>query len=806
MATDTASGNRLPKRAQPIYRSRKPAPTPDKPAIAQSTTSSATPFASSNFPVPDDPFFAQQWHLRNTGQSGGIAGIDINVVDVWQDYTGKGVLVGIIDDGIQYTHPDLAKNYDKTLQADLDELDDDPIAGTFDFHGTSVAGIIAAARNGIGGVGVAPEATLSAIRIGFPPYFNYDDQDAGALEQIATFDVVNNSWGYVYSFSDDFFSSYFQRQKDALQNAVGKGRNGLGTTVVFAAGNARPIGDSANYHNLTNARFTIAVAAINHNGMYTYYSSRGANLLVSGLGGGPPNAPDAIYDTEPFGDGIVTTDRSGLPGYNFVNSPEFASDHTNDFGGTSAAAPMVSGVVALMLEANPDLGWRDVQEILAYSARQVDAVYAGWSFNGAKNWNGGGLHVSHDYGFGLVNAHAAVRLAETWTTQHTSANETVLEGNRNAKQSIPDGQGELTDALTIASGLNIDQVEVDLSLTHAWIGDVEVLLTSPSGTQSILLERPGVTADDRLGLQLYEPGFRFTFSSTRHWGEQAAGTWTLTLRDRLSGKTGTLDQWTLRLYGDTLSNHNTYVYTNEFAQYAFDPARNVLTDTAGTDTINGAAVTSNLELNLTPGSSNTIANNTLTISPDTVIEHAIGGDGNDAIIGNTANNRLQGGRGNDTLRGGTGSDTLAGGQGNDSLHGGVGSDRLNGNAGDDLLTGGAGKDYFEFATGQKFSQTDLGFNTIADFLPDTDKIALSKMTFKALTSKAGNGFSAASEFATVANDRATAESQAFIVYSRASGSLFYNPNGNQTGYGSGGKFAVLSGAPALGAIDFVLEG
>ncbi|KAE9412555.1 hypothetical protein Angca_005488, partial [Angiostrongylus cantonensis] len=82
--------------------------------------------------------------------------------------------------------------------------------------------------------------------------------------------------------------------------------------------------------------------------------------------------------------------------------------------GTSFATPIVSGVIALMLQANPNLGARDIQNILALTAKRVDPNGSNWTTNGATNWNGGGMHASEDYGFGEIDARAAVRLAETW--------------------------------------------------------------------------------------------------------------------------------------------------------------------------------------------------------------------------------------------------------------------------------------------------------------------------------------------------------------------------------------------------------
>lgn len=751
--------------------------------------------------APSDPLFSQQWYLHNTGQTGGTAGVDLNLLPVWQDYTGLGVKVGILDDGVQYVHPDLDDNYDTQIDRDVDESDDDPAPDAFDSHGTAVAGIIAAEANDIGGVGVAPNATIAAIRMGFPPLFGKYEQDILALQRMVDFDVVNNSWGYTYPFTDDFATSLFQEHGAALQTAALQGRNGLGTIVVFAAGNGRTDGDNANYHNLINSRYAIAVAALNHNGLPTYYSDRGATLLVSAFGGGSLTPPDDF--SSGYGDSIVTTDRLGSPGYNQFIDPFAPADYTDDFGGTSAAAPMVSGIVALMLEANPNLGYRDVQEILAYSARQTSNSQSGWAMNGATHWNGGGLHFSPDQGFGLVDAHAAVRLAETWTKQSTADNEKMVQAQSAPLDlPIPDGLGEVAHELKVTGNLEIDRVEVDLNLFHPWVGDLEVVLTAPSGTQSSLVERPGVSSYDRTGLDQY--GLNFTFGSTHHWGEQATGTWTLTIRDRLTGESGILENWSLKLYGDPSTNNNTYIYTDEFFRFAQDPDRRRLNDSTGIDTLNAAAITSDLDLDLTPGATSTLANAPLILTPATLIEVAIAGDGNDTMQGNAANNTLRGERGNDTLEGWAGNDSLTGGGGDDLLNGRTQTDVLVGDAGNDTLSGGVGKDQFLYATGTKFAAIDLGTDTITDFKSGTDKIVLSKTTFAALSSVIGIGFSQTRDFASVVDDGAIDQSGAVIVYSQATGSLFYNAEGSSFG-SARAKFAILTGNPALTTTDFLVQ-
>ncbi|MGO4129763.1 S8 family serine peptidase, partial [Inquilinus sp. YAF38] len=587
-------------------------------------------------------------------------------------------------------------------------------------------------------------------------------------------DVLNNSWGFGNAFFDDqnsafldnFGSAAFAAARAATINAATNGRDGLGTIIVQSAGNAYGYGDDTNLHSFANNRWTITVGATNQDGTLSDYSTQGASILV-----GAPGSPSAGT--------IVTTDRVGAAGYE-------AGNYTTSFNGTSAAAPMISGVVALMLDANPNLGWRDVQEILAYSARSA-ATTSGDQTNGAGNWNGGGLTVNHDIGFGLVDAHAAVRLAESWGgTAHTSANEISVSASASPGLAIPDGnQGGTTTRLTIGTGIEIDRVEVGLNLTHSWIGDLQIVLTSPDGTQSTLVNRPGVGALDETGSS--QDNIVFTFGTVHDWGESGQGVWTLTVRDLVSGDSGVLNSWNLRLYGDAASADDTYVYTNEFATIGADAARRTLGDAGGVDTINGAALTGAAVVDLAAGTA-TIAGRAVTFAAGTVIENAITGDGGDQLTGGTGGNHLSSGRGDDVLRGGAGADILDGGAGidlasyygswvrvvvnltmgttsggdaqgdaltrienlsgsqvGDALFGSAGANTLSGWWGDDVLvgaggqdtlTGGAGADRFAYGSAWE-SQVGAGSDRITDFShAQGDKVDLA--VIDANTGLAGN--------------------------------------------------------------------
>ncbi|MGK9232498.1 S8 family serine peptidase [Inquilinus limosus] len=710
-------------------------------------------------PAPTDPLYAQQWHL--TGAWG------INLGNIWDEYTGDGVVVAVHDQGIDFGHADLNDNIDTahSFNAYTGGSGGAPVA-TDDNHGTAVAGIIAAERNGTGVVGIAYGATLLSYYD--PLYFNtLQSAVVNARNQAAAdADVLNNSWGFGNAFASDPNSAFLDNFADAgwaaaraaTVNAAANGRDGLGTIIVQSAGNLYSGGDDTNLHSFQNNRWTITVGATNADGGISDYSTPGASILV-----GAPGSPSAGT--------IVTTDRAGAAGY-------AAGDYTTSFNGTSAAAPMVSGIVALMLDANPNLGWRDVQEILAYTARSAAAGATVDQTNGATNWNGGGLTVNHDIGFGLVDAHAAVRLAESWTgPAHTSANEISVAASASPGLAVPDGDEDgVTASLTIASGIEIDRVEVTLNLSHTWIGDLQIILTSPDGTESVLLNRPGLSDDAVDGSS--QDNINFTFGTVQDWGETGQGTWTLTIRDFVFGDTGTLNSWSLRLYGDAASANDTYVYTDEFATVGADAARRTLTDGGGVDTINGAALTGAAVIDLLNGAA-TIAGRAIAFAVGTVIENAVSGDGNDQLNGGGGANQLSGGRGNDVLRGGAGADVLNGGAGADlvsyynssvgvtanlasgtgsggdaqgdsysgieNVNGSAGADTLTGNgganalngwAGKDVLAGGAGADRFVLSFA---AHSVVGANSdrITDFSrAQGDKIDLSPID--AVTTVAGN--------------------------------------------------------------------
>ncbi len=481
--------------------------------------------------IPNDAYFAYspttpgyQWHLRNTGQNGAVAGIDINVISVWDTWRGSGIRIGILDDGVQTTHPDLALNVDTVNDYDWNGKDNDPTPSSSDPHGTCCAGLAAGrGNNGIGICGAAPEATIVGLRLIAAP--ETDEDEAGAfLHRNDIIQVKSNSWGP--DDTGDVVEGPGPLAAAALAAGARSGRGGLGTVVVWAGGNGLEDLDDSNYDGYANSIYVIATGAVTDRGTQAYYSESGANLLITTPSSGNNGAAE-----------ITTVDPVGSSGYNSGTAGNFAdASYTNDFGGTSAASPIAAGAVALLLQSNPALGWRDVQEILVRTATKVDAGNTGWLTNAA------GFHFNNKYGAGLLNTQAAVTLATGWTNLTPMATQSFTSPGGVA---IPDNSTPgivKTFAVPAANFLRVEHAAVTVDITHPRRGQLAVDLISPSGT----LCRLAPPREDNSG------GLAWTFTTPQFWGESSTGTWTVRVRDTVTGNTGTLNSASLTLYGTGL--------------------------------------------------------------------------------------------------------------------------------------------------------------------------------------------------------------------------------------------------------------
>ncbi|MBC8039146.1 MAG: S8 family serine peptidase [Opitutaceae bacterium] len=478
-------------------------------------------------PAPDDTLFAQQWHLDNTGQQDGIAGTDINVTPVWATYGGTGINIGIVDDGVQITHPDLVTNAAASGHYDWNDDDADPAPTlTGDDHGTAVAGLaVARGNNDLGVSGVAPEATLYGLRLIAEPTTDQEDAEAMAWKN-DVIHIKNNSWGP--STNPSILGTAGSLWQSAVESGTTSGRDGLGTIFVFASGNGKESGAQGNKNAYGNNIHVVAVGAIDNRGNSASFSEGGSHLVVSAPGESTP--------------GIVTTDRTGSNGYNPGTGELSDQNYTQTFSGTSAAAPIVSGVIALMLEANPDLGWRDVKEILLRSSTQLQPSDDNWVERDGGQPSLPPIKHHEFFGGGLINAEDAVALAASWTPLGTEA--VVSESTARVSQTIPDDPDNgLVFSFTPDSGprLRVEHVEVTVNIAHTYRGDLVIKLTSPSGTVSTLAS---------LSSQDFGNNYtNWTFSSVRHWGESSEGTWQLSIVDVVGFDIGTFNFATIKFSG-----------------------------------------------------------------------------------------------------------------------------------------------------------------------------------------------------------------------------------------------------------------
>jgi subtilisin-like proprotein convertase family protein len=295
------------------------------------------------------------------------------------------------------------------------------------------------------------------------------------------------------------YNSLSEEEEKAFEKGITEGRDGKGIIYVYAAGNEYQYGDDVNFEGALNSRYTISVSAVDKFGNHGSYSSSGSPVFVAAPGG----------DFEFYTNNVVAVAGGGC---------------TDTGVGTSFAAPVVSGVVALMLEANEELSWRDVQGVLAKTSQKTDPDNPSWSRNAA------GFDHSILYGFGLVDANAAVNAAKTWESYSAEQNITTNSGSVDIP--IPEyreGQIPITSVVTVdASDTFItESVVVYVNLTHASRGDLNIVLTSPLGTESVL--HPGQRPESTQGVE------RWQLMTVRNWGESPKGDWILSVVDESAG-------------------------------------------------------------------------------------------------------------------------------------------------------------------------------------------------------------------------------------------------------------------------------
>ncbi|HFU77625.1 MAG TPA: hypothetical protein ENK68_03885 [Epsilonproteobacteria bacterium] len=489
------------------------------------STDSNTSTENNTSSVQRDPLFSSQWYLENTGQSvgsaaGAVSGEDIHIKDVWSKYQGKGIKIAIVDTGIESQHPDL-QNVDQNLSyrysdnTHTSNLTHEQMKTSSDnAHGTACAGIIGAQINSIGIQGIAPEATLVGLNV-FSNPTDTTFQEALAYPNV---DISSNSWGNSgYELFDDSYSVA------GIEEGLKKGRDGKGIIYIFAAAN---LSTNANTFTPSNHLGVITVAATDADGKQASYSNHGSNILLSAPGGEYGQNKVAIVTTDLTGKGIGMDE--GIVDSFYKGD----GNYTAVMNGTSAATPMVAAVTALMLEANPNLTYRDVSYILARTARINDPSDSSWHQNGA------GYMISEKYGFGMLDANQSVNMAETFTGLQKQKSTKKYENNTSL--SIPDNDfSGISESISVFEDIKVEHVDVWVDIVHPNIRDLEITLTSPSGTTSTLAyngETSGTYANWRFGI-------------VQMLDEKSSGEWKLTVIDKVGTNNGILKKFSLKIYG-----------------------------------------------------------------------------------------------------------------------------------------------------------------------------------------------------------------------------------------------------------------
>ena len=549
-----------------------------------------TGFERDTEPGTPDPLFNHQWSLHNTGQAsfadgGGVAGEDLRMTQTLAGGpTGNGVQVAVVDSGLEICHPDLAANVEPGASYNFNapiwhgaQADDPFLPTVLGDHGTSVAGLIAAAaNNGIGGRGVAPGARLR----GFNWLGAYDPETAVFAAHGMSAENPKSDDVHIFNMSYGIDASAENLDADLIEmfrSGVTDLRDGRGALYVKAAGNefalcaevddfGRPAAPSrldlsleigcvaANLDGEHNLPYVIVVGGFSADGRRSVYSSAGSTLWVVAPAGEDGVERPAMITTDQMGCVRSLIAEEGL-GLGCGTDANPLGDYTSTFSGTSAAAPNAVGAIALLLEANPELTWRDVKHILAKTARQLDAdiprvrvAFGGTPAVLQHGWitNGAGYPFHNWYGFGAIDVDAAVALAATHAPDSLGAFTESDPFRLATGVTLPDHDGGGLTQTQNVTGLsrtaNIEAVQLRIEVTHDSPRELGFELISPAGTRSVInpvFNHALIGVDNPLD---------WTILSNAFYGEPPTGEWTLNVIDAAEGNLGTLDAWSLIFY------------------------------------------------------------------------------------------------------------------------------------------------------------------------------------------------------------------------------------------------------------------
>ncbi|XP_075144793.1 furin-like protease 1 isoform X2 [Haematobia irritans] len=472
-----------------------------------SRTSRRSVFSRVNAVPFNDPKWEHMWYLNRGGD------LDMNVIPAWKEgITGKGVVVTILDDGLESDHPDIIRNYDAKASYDVNSHDPDPMPH-YDLtdsnrHGTRCAGEVAAtANNSICAVGIAYGASVGGVRM-----LDGDVTDAVEARSLSLnpqhIDIYSASWG-----PDDDGKTVDgpgELASRAFIEGVTKGRGGKGSIFIWASGNGGRELDNCNCDGYTNSIWTLSISSATEDGYVPWYSEKCSSTLATTYSSGSQAEKQ-----------VVTTDLHH----------SCTASHT----GTSASAPLAAGIAALVLESNKNLTWRDMQHIVVRTAKPANLIDPTWSKNGI------GRRVSHSFGYGLMDASAMVKLARRWKTVPEQQR---CEINAPHVDKVIPPKSHITLQLSVKNCLNInflEHVQAKITLTSQRRGDIQLNLISPAGTKVTLLT-PRVHDTSHSGFN------QWPFMSVHTWGESPHGNWQLEIHNE-GRYMAQITQWDLIFFG-----------------------------------------------------------------------------------------------------------------------------------------------------------------------------------------------------------------------------------------------------------------
>lgn len=520
----------------------------------------------------EDDFSRYQWHLNDLGSnlsSDGndyynraghttIGGNDMGLNTIWTDSkysylgynAGNPIIVQVVDDGVDSNHEDLKDNmhlsssyndytnsYGNPTPNDIKDAD----------HGTQVAGLISAVGyNNIGVKGVAPSSNLSAYA--FKSSGGSFTTSSSSLQRAwytganaNNIAISNNSWGSCVNW--DVLSN----NENFLKQGAEILRNKKGRIYLFASGNGRTgekscpntsAMESANTNYFQNSQYAISVAGVANNNQVTSYSTPGSNVLVSGYTGDLSNSLVGMGTTIPTGNNQSTNFDGSVYGNNSTWSIDTKGNYTYTFQGTSAATPVVSGALALVLEACPNLTYRDVKNLIAKTATKVSDTYI---------TNAAGLSHSNNTGFGLINIKGMIDLCKDSSFALLGSKLTTT-GSNTISETITNTT--ITKNITISQNMKVEWIGLTVSINSDSLEDVQISLVSPNApnVESILLHENNAlgTSATTYGNTVkgyFNTGFRL--STVAFMDENSNGTWQV----KIKASNATLNRLDLEIVG-----------------------------------------------------------------------------------------------------------------------------------------------------------------------------------------------------------------------------------------------------------------